>query len=247
MFVSAVKDEYDSLQKMGYENDVIQLTGFARYDGLVNKSNMYKKNKTIFLSFTWRSKLVHKVNKNTGERLYNPNFKNSDYFKWLNGLLNSRKLFNALKEYGYTIKVIPHPNLLSQLRDFKINEKYIEVVKTDIDYQKEFCENSILVTDRSSVFFDFAYLKKPVVYYQPDNDTFYDGQIYEKGYFDYEENGFGPVTYDEDTFINELTKIMKNNGELEDKYKERIEKFFTYNDANNCKRIVDKIKNLENK
>lgn len=246
MFVSAVKDEYDSLEKTGYEKDVIQLTGFPRYDGLVKKSDEYEKKKTIFLSFTWRSKLVHKINKNTGERMYNPDFKKSDYFKWLNELLNSKKLFDVLKENGYTIKVIPHPNLIAQLKDFKINPKYIEVVESDIDYQREFCESSVLVTDRSSIFFDFAYLKKPIVYYQPDNETFFENQIYEQGYFEYEEDGFGPVTYTKEEFINELSKILKNNCELEEKYRKRIEKFFTFNDANNCKRVVERIKKIEN-
>ena len=245
MFVSAVQSEYNALKNLGYADDVVQLTGFTRYDGLVRKSNEYHKNKTIFLSFTWRSKLVNKINKNTGERLYNPNFKKSDYYKWLNGLLNSKKLFKVLEENGYTIRLIPHPNLIAQLKDFKINNKYIEVIDSEINYQKEFCENSILVTDRSSIFFDFAYLKKPIIYYQPDNEDFYSNQIYDKGYFDYEEDGFGPVTYTENEFIDSLDKILKNDCQLEEKYNKRIEEFFTYNDSDNCKRVYNKIMNIK--
>ncbi|MBQ4032036.1 MAG: glycosyltransferase [Bacilli bacterium] len=42
MFVSAVDLEYKSLQNNGYNKDIIQLTGFPRYDGLVAKSKKYE-------------------------------------------------------------------------------------------------------------------------------------------------------------------------------------------------------------
>ncbi len=247
MFVSAVKMEYDSLQINGYNKDVIQLTGFPRYDGLIRKSKDFKQNKTIMMSFTWRSNLVSKIDKKTGNRLYNPDFKESNYYHWLNSLLNNNKLYDALDKYGYKIRFVPHPNLLSQIEDFEFNDRYIDMVAGDVNYQKEFCENKLLITDQSSVFFDFGYLKKPIIYYQPDLEELYQSQIYDRGYFDYEKMGFGPVFVDEGKLVDYIIDLMKKDVTLDKKYEKRIDDFFEFNDEKNCERVYKAIINTQDK
>ena len=51
---------------------------------------------------------------------------------------------------------------------------------------------AFLVTDYSSVAMDFAYMQKPLLYYQFDLDEFRANQ-YKAGYFDFVRDGFGPV------------------------------------------------------
>ena len=94
-----------------------------------------------------------------------------------------------------------------------------------------------MITDYSSVFFDFAYLKKALIYYQPEDDYHY-----EDSYFDFESMGFGDVIHDEDKLLEKIEYYIKNECDNEDKYKERVNKFFKYNDKNNCKRVYDWIK-----
>ena len=49
-----------------------------------------------------------------------------------------------------------------------------------------------MLTDYSSVAFDFAYLRKPIVYAHFDKEAFFSGEhSYTAGYFDYERDGFG--------------------------------------------------------
>ncbi|MBR6949152.1 MAG: CDP-glycerol glycerophosphotransferase family protein [Bacilli bacterium] len=246
MFVTAAIPEYESLltYKYYFGPDIVKLTGFPRFDTLIEKQKKYKVNNTIMLSLTWRNSLASLIDKETGKRAYNPDFKNSDYFKFLNNLMNDKRVHEALKKYNYKIRFIPHPNVLVQMKDFSLND-YIEVCEDDVNYQKEFCENKILITDYSSVFFDFGYLKKPVIYYQADVKEFYSGQLYNKGYFDNEKMGFGPVFYEYDKFVDGLIKIIKNDGKLEKKYEDRINKFFKFNDTNNCQRVYDNIIRLE--
>ena len=57
-------------------------------------------------------------------------------------------------------------------------------------YQELFKKGALLITDYSSVAFDFAYLKKPVLYYQSTNDYHFN---LDESYFDYETMGFGEV------------------------------------------------------
>lgn len=88
-------------------------------------------------------------------------FKNSVYFNELNNLLNDTKLIRAASEKGYEIVFFPHPNIVQQLRDFNKNSS-VRIADINESYRDHFNNSAILVTDYSSVAFDFAYLKKPV-------------------------------------------------------------------------------------
>ncbi len=247
MFVSAVPLEYKSLQINGYADNVVQLTGFPRYDGLVENSKKYKTNNTILMSFTWRNSLASTIDQNTGERIYNEGFKESNYYKWINSLLKNQKLHKFLKENDFKIRYVPHPNVLCQIKDFNFDDDVVTLVRNNVNYQKEFSENKLLITDFSSIFFDFAYLKKPIIYYQPDLEEFYSDQVYDKGYFDYEKMGFGPVIEDEDKLVDEIIKCIKNNCSMSKKYEKRIDDFFEYNDNKNCERVYNAIINIDSK
>ena len=91
--------------------------------------------------------------------------------RFYNNIINDKRLLDVLKKKGYKAKFCIHPSFEKQVIDFKPN-KYITVSKNLPDYQKEFKQNALLITDYSSVAFDFAYLKKPVIYTQFDRSTF---------------------------------------------------------------------------
>lgn len=248
LFVTSCEKEYNSLLEYKYyfDSEIVKLTGMPRFDGLLEKKQKIKERKTIMLSLTWRRGLASSIDRTTDGRVYSEDFKNSEYFKNLNNLMNDKRLLKVLKEKGYKIRFIPHPNVLPQLDDFTKNE-YIEIEEGSVDYQKEFCENKLLVTDYSSVAFDFAFLKKPVVYFQNDIEEFYAGQIYEKGYFDFETMGFGPVIQDYDKLVETIIELVKDDCKLDKKYQKRIKNFFKFHDNKNCERVYNEIINLNKK
>jgi len=202
----------------------------------------YELKNKIMLSLTWRNGLASKVDKVTGERLYNEEFKKSDYFKFLNNLMNDERLLKVLKEKDYKIRFIPHPNVLCQLKDFNKNE-FIEIEEGSINYQKEFCENKVLVTDYSSVSIDFAYMKKPLIYYQFDQEEFQ--KHLQKGYFSYEKDGFGPVEKEEEKVVEKLIQYVLTDYKQEEKYQKRTTDFFKYHDQKNSKRIYEYLMKIE--
>ena len=112
-------------------------------------------------------------------------------------------------------------------------------------YSKEFKQNKLLITDFSSTFFDFAYLHKPIIYTQFDTEKFYESQIFDKGYFDYEKDGFGPICKTVDETVNAIIKIIDNDCVIDKKYEKRINTFYEYTDNKNCERIYNKIIELE--
>lgn len=217
-----------------FNEENIALTGLARYDNL--KKNEDNNSKQILIMPTWRKDLVPPKDQVKGERPYNKAFKHSEYFKRYNNLINNKNLIEAAKKAGYKIMFVPHPDMQTQLKDFDEND-YVMFTDYKTSYQSYFNQSNLLITDYSSVFFDFAYMKKPVIYYQFDQGEYH----YKAGYFDYDSMGFGKIVKGESDIINSIIEYIKNDCKIEEKYKKRIEKFYKYNDANNSKRIYENI------
>lgn len=228
LILTVSDDETNSFFDEGYnyDEDVVQALGFPRFDNLKNNP----KNKILIIP-TWRNYLE-------GNRGV---FMNSDYFKSLNDLINDEKLISLCEKNNYEIIFKAHPKLNTQISD-EDNEKYVDLfnfnehikVSTEESYQELFEVGSLLITDYSSVFFDFAYLKKPVIYYQPNDDYHH-----EKSYFKYETMGFGDVINNHEDIITKLEEYINNGCEMESVYKDNVENFFKYIDKNNCQRVYD--------
>ena len=121
----------------------------------------------------------------------------------------------------------------------------VEILSKNSSYRELFAESSLIVTDYSSTVFDFAYLRKPVLYFQQDVEEFFSGQhSYDKGYFDYERDGFGEVEYTAEALVSRMIEYMEQDCQLKDMYRDRIEKTFAFNDKENCRRVYEEIRKL---
>lgn len=238
LFVTSVKDEYDSLVNTpayGLDEKNVILTGLPRYDYLENKPE-----KIIYLVPTWRKSLHNDVLSENLEAL-----KESCFYKFYAEMLNNDELIEMIESNGYILKLVPHPLARIIFKDFTPKSQNIKIWTEDVSYREMFKTGSLFVTDYSSAAFDFAYLKKPLVYCQFDQETIYTEHTYKKGYFEYERDAFGPITYDLKSCLKEIKKCIKNNCEMDEKYIKRVNKFFTFNDKNNCQRVLDKILKLD--
>jgi CDP-glycerol glycerophosphotransferase (TagB/SpsB family) len=114
------------------------------------------------------------------------------------------------------------------------------------NYTKAFKESDLLITDYSSVYFDFSYLHKPVIYTQFDYNYYYENHgVYDHGYFSEKEDGFGPVVSTYEETVNEIITCINNHFKLAPMYKKRVEEFYEYHDRNNSARVYNAIKALE--
>ena len=98
----------------------------------------------------------------------------------------------------------------------------------------------------SSIFFDFAYLKKPIIYTHFDYIE-YRKKHFPKGYFDYEKDGFGKICYNLKCTIDEIKYEINNKMILQKLYTMRIKRFFKYFDELNCNRTYISIIEHNNK
>lgn len=242
MFVTSAYPEYRSILEEAYMygEEEVQLTGLPRYDSLIQDIACEKK--IVFMP-TWRAGLAMNMNPQTGKREYNPKFVESVYYQFYNRLINDERILTALQEKGYKGKFCVHTNNIANAGDFQGNE-YIEISQEIVDYQKEFKQNMLLITDYSSVAYDFAYLKKPVIYTQPDREDFFKEQVYDEGYWNYEEMGFGPVCYDYESTVRAILDMLENDCKIQEAYLERIEKFYYKFDQKNCERVYNAIRNI---
>lgn len=233
LYFCASKYEIENLSKPVYDYqgyDALHLTGVPRYDGLKDRAE-----KIILISPTWRMQSALPVTKNEGvARDYNPNFKETNYYKVYNSLINDVRLLDAVKKYGYRIQYVLHPIVSPQYEDFESND-YVEIIPAigDMSYEKVFCESALMVTDFSGVQFDFAYMRKPVVYLH-HNDI---PQHYEEGTFHYDTMSFGEICHTNEELIDVLIEYMRNDCKMPELYRKRADDFFTYSDHNNCERI----------
>lgn len=244
IFIVSSKEEFDLVaknEKCGYDDGVIKITGLARYDYLTSND---ESDKTIMFAPTWRANLVGKLIPNTQERGYNIDFKNSSFCKFYNKLFADEDLIKILKKYNYKVRFCLHPSLKNQVKDFKLDNDNFILVK-NINYNKEFCNNKLLITDYSSVSYDFAYLKKPIIYNVFDIDEFYKGHICSMGNYDIEKQGFGEVAKSYNELKKLIIKYIENECKIEKEYLDRINNYFHFHDQNNCKRIYEEILKIE--
>lgn len=240
LFISSADKEYKSLLNKNYMYDesVVKLTGMPRYDLLLNDKKLEEN--IIALCPTWRLNLVPVPKKGSQKRSYSNLFKDSDWFKFYNDLINNKKLNNFLEKNKFKIKFCLHPSFSAQIGDFKSTKNVL--IDTMVDYSEIFKKSKIMITDYSSVAFDFAYMKKPILYTQFDYKTYYKNHTYTGvGYYDFNVDGFGKIVYDIDSTVEEIIAIINNKCVMVQKYKNRVDNFFKYNDDKNCERVYNEI------
>lgn len=241
-FITAAKPEYQSILDCDYfySPKEVWLTGLPRHDRLYNDPKRY-----ITIMPTWRKYLSQFGSADHETSIACDNFKNSEFYKFYNALINNERLLSAAEEYNYTVCFMPHPNLMGSMESFDHDDR-VTFFGFDKPYREIFAESDLVMTDYSSSVMDFAYLRKPIVYCQFDREEFFAGDhVYVEGYFDYEADGFGEVTYDLNSIVDIMIDYMKNNCKPKPVYTERADKFFAFNDKNNCERVYKKLKEID--
>ena len=183
-FTAAAPETEFIKQNFGYKDGVVQMVGFPRFDAL---HDFKAKDNRILIMPTWRSWLKLR-SKSIGEEVSSISF--SEYFqKWLS-LLNSCELDELIEKYSLDVIFYPHWNMQAYIEDFKVTNPKITVASwQDYDVQDLMKSSKMMITDYSSVFFDMVYMKKPVIFFQFDEEKFRKYH-YAPGWFDYSATPF---------------------------------------------------------
>lgn len=237
LFLCGAKKEKEYVEKkFGYPRGSVQYFGIPRMDNLHNFKVI--KNQILVMP-SWRAWLIKPSENNNG---IVPIFKQTDYYKKWQEFLNHNKLSSYLSDNNLRLIFYPHRECQRFLNSFDITSKQIILANDkDYDIQQLLKDSALMITDYSSVFMDFIYMKKPVIFYQFDSEEFFIRQ-YQEGWFNYKNNIFSSIAYN----LNELMRILnfyaKISFTISDEFKMNHNEIFPLYDSYNSKRLFDYLK-----
>lgn len=188
--------------------------GYPRNDVLVNRSDDQE----------YINQIKKDLNLPEGKKviMYAPTWRDDEFVKKGHYLFDLKiNLENLQKELGenYVILLRMH-YLIANALDLNGYEDFAIDVSNYSDISELYLISDALITDYSSVMFDFGILKRPQYFFA------YDIEKYDKGlrgfYMDYMNDLPGEIITDEFKLAEEL----KNIDEHKEKYKDKIEKFY---------------------
>ncbi|WP_404351018.1 bifunctional glycosyltransferase family 2 protein/CDP-glycerol:glycerophosphate glycerophosphotransferase [Phycicoccus jejuensis] len=244
LMISATTAEQDSFVADGtpyeYTTREVKLTGFPRHDRLGELGTRSEKRRLLVCP-TWRRFLV-RPDSTPEERL--AEFKQSDYVRAWEGLLNDDELRAVCEENGLTLTFMPHPNMAGFLSEFAVPDHCEVRAYASTDIQEMMAGSALLVTDYSSLAFDMAYLDAATVYFQFDAEEFFSGvHPYRRGYWSYEDDGFGPVTQTTAETTDAVVALLRDG--VPPGYVERMQATMALRDGQACARVHREILALD--
>ncbi len=153
---------------------------------------------------------------------------------------NIDKLNIELGKLNYTLLIKLHYYDLDQIN--YQNRENINFINYDCDLYDLLARTDILITDYSSVYFDFLLTQRPIIFAPFDIDEYLskDRELY----FNYEEVTPGPKCYNWEEVISAIKKIVLEGNEFEEELRIINNKFNYYQDKESSKRIFEYISAL---
>ena len=222
----------DIFRRAFWFNNTMLQTGYPRNDILTNRND----DETI-------KRLKRRIYLPTNKKiiLYAPTWRDDEYYKVGKYRFDLNLDLHRMKEqFGdeYIILLRMHYVVASNI-DLTDLEGFAYDVSKYSDVSELYLMSDILITDYSSVFFDYANLKRPILFYTYDIEK-YQGQL--RGfYIDMETELPGPLLMNNDQVLDAIEHI----DEVSEKYKERYEKFHerfcSWDDGRSSEKVVDAV------
>ena len=218
-----------NLKEIGKENIIVE-EGYPRNDFL----------------FNYKEKDVQQIRKKLGIEndnrkiiLYAPTYRSDQHQTGLGYVYKEEIDFKKMEEkFGkeYLILFRPHYFIANSF-DFDKYKGFVYNVANIDDINELYIISDILITDYSSVFFDYANLKRPMIFF-----------MYDLEHYKNESNGFyidlnelpGPIVETQEDLEKSIEDVDFNIGSSK-KYKEFNEKYNYLDDGNASKRVIEKV------
>lgn len=202
----------------GYADEQIAVTGLPRFDALLAGDVKIVPGRILIIP-TWRPWLQDP-----------DSFTDSDYFDHWSSLLHSEHMQTLVREHDLEIVFCLHPNMQQFTPHF--NHLGITVVSQgEIDVQHLMKSSQVMITDYSSVAFDFSFLGRPVAYYQFDSHRFANPHV------SAHEELPGPIISNENELLSWVSDIARANGTVPPAYRERARRFLAHQDRSSSERV----------
>ena len=147
---------------------------------------------------------------------------------------------DCLKENNVRLIFYIHPKFRDYLGEFNMNEDAVEMIPFGtVPLNEIMMKCSMLITDYSSVCWDVYYMKKPVLFFQFDYDTYMENH---GSYMDMENELFGPRLTNCEDLIGAIKDLIASDFAESEDAKAKRDYYFKYIDADNSKRVYEFLK-----
>lgn len=220
IFRRAFKFEKTMLEYGYPRNDILYNGDENLINEIKSKINIPKDKKVILYAPTWRDDQFYERGKYKFE---------------LN--LNLEKMRQELSdEYIIILRLHYHVASVLDVSEFK---GFAYDLSTYDDIAELYLISDILITDYSSVFFDYANLRRPMLFYTYDLENYRD-KI--RGlYFDIETEVPGPLLRTTDQVIHAVQNIESIQSEYSDKYDKFYKRFCEWEDGKASENVVREV------
>ncbi len=222
----------DIFRRAFWFNNTMLQTGYPRNDILTNHNDaetIKKLKRRIYLP------------NNKKVILYAPTWRDDEYFKVGKYKFNLTLDLHRMKEqFGdeYIILLRMHYVVASKM-DLTDLEGFAYNVSSYSDVSELYLMSDILITDYSSVFFDYANLKRPILFYTYDIEK-YEGKL--RGfYIDMEKELPGPLLMNNDEVIDAIENIDAVSEKYSERYDEFYDRFCSWDDGRSSEKVVEAV------
>ena len=218
-----------NLKEIGKENIILE-KGYPRNDFLFNYTQ--KDVKEI------KEKILGKNITDKKIILYAPTYRANQHQSGVGYVYKEEVNFEKMREkLGSNFIILFRPHyFIANVFDFEKYKGFVYDASKIDDINELYVISDILITDYSSVFFDYANLKRPMIFYMYDLEHYRDES--NGFYLDIEETLPGRIIKTEDELIQEIIRIS-TEFKYDEKYKKFNETFNYLDDGNASKRVVD--------
>lgn len=172
--------------------------------------------------------------------LYAPTFRDTGFSEG-KGYVNTFFLdMNSLqKRFGKDCVFIVRKHYFAAEAEYQAPDGFVINGNTTDDINELYVVSDVLITDYSSVMYDYAALKRPILFYMPDLEE------YRNNIRDFYMDPAllpGKVLSDQAELEDQLEKVLQ--GEMTVDYKEFLAEFQPYEDGKRAKAVVEKLKKV---
>lgn len=220
-----------NMKELGKENIIIE-KGYPRNDFLFKFTEKDVSN--------IKQRILGEDIKNKKIILYAPTYRANQHESGVGYVYKEEVDFSKMREkLGDEFIILFRPHyFIANVFDFEKYKGFVYDVSKVDDINDLYVISDILITDYSSVFFDYANLKRPIIFYMYDLEYYRDKS--NGFYFDVEKELPGKIIRTDDDLIAEIIRISKEFT-YDEKYKKFNEKFNYLDDGEASKRVVEQI------
>jgi len=238
-WVLATSNYIKPIFSSAFRTKKVSTAGYPRVDG-------FAYDEIVNVYTATEQKIIDKIDdmlaKRSGSKIiyYMPTFRDSEtqFFD----VINLESFNNFLAKNGYIFCAKLHPKSKLKSRFQALEGENIVIIDADTDPYVYIPKSSILITDYSSIYFDYLFAEKPIIFFDYDLETYLKDS--REMYFDYEEFTPGVKAATQMELEKALTEVLEGEDLYQEEREKLKKKLYDVTDRSICGDLVDEIREI---